>query len=71
MKCSDFLSAATSSLEPQEKEERGWLVWIIRDSGGSKIIECERFFSLGRGNMPNVTLGTKQDVRRKNSFIAY
>lgn len=46
-------------------------MWIIRDSGGSKIIEFERFFSLGRGNMPNVTLGTKQDVRRKNSFIAY
>lgn len=46
-------------------------MWIIRDSGILKMIEFERFFSLGRGNMPNVTLGTKKDVRRRNSFIAY
>lgn len=44
-------------------------MWIIRDSGGLKIIEFERFFSLGRGNTPNVTVGTNQDVRRINSFI--
>lgn len=46
-------------------------MWVLRDGGFVTMTEFERFFSLGRGNMPNVTSGIKKDVRRRNSFIAY
>lgn len=46
-------------------------MWIIRDSSILKMMEFERFLSLDRRNLPNVTSGTKKDVRRRNSFIAY
>lgn len=71
VKCTDFLSAATSSLLSQRKRRKGVVCVDYKGQWHFKMIEFERFFSLGRGNMPNPTLGTKEDVRRRNSFILY
>lgn len=71
MKCTDFLSAATSYLWSHRKRRNK--VACVEYKGGwlFKWERVLRFFSLSKGNMPDVTLSIKKDVRRKNSSITY
>lgn len=71
MKCTDFLSAATSYLWRQRKRRKE--VAFVDCKGGwhFKGDRLSRFFSLSRGNMPDVTSGIKNEVRSRNSSITY